>query len=450
MGLPLSAHGNSSIASMGKKQSITIAEEILCDLGYLEGFKHISFPSKGRWEQHSLNFIEHKITKVILKRNETSSFPIQSKFSNEPPKGEPICELEDGSIIIAVDGHTINFGFDPFAVHLINLNEGFQSNDKNGLMQKGLVMYWHLPRSLRRGLRWLARRYYANQMQSIANLDLFGISSNVLIHLIESHLRESGFIESQRDSPMAISTHDIDTDFCQNDGREIVASVENDVNVKACYFFVPLSIEYDLNKQAVRTLIEEGHEIGMHGVHHDGSLALHDSVKLTQQLRTGKRILESIGTNVVSFRSPWILRSSLLPEVLAAEGFKVDSSFPDVCTISMSRERKGLSYNRPFRPRILRGTSLDASLPIWEVPVSGPQDVHLIDDLNVSGEQLFQVWKSKAEFCRDFNGVFVLHTHPQHLYKRIKTYTRFLRYLQKEGFQINTLQTLAKILNSKK
>jgi hypothetical protein len=187
----------------------------------------------------------------------------------------------------------------------------------------------------------------------------------------------------------------------------------------------------------------------MHGVSHDGKLALHDSTKLTMQLRLGKKKLESIGSKIVSFRSPWILRSSLLPETLASEGFRIDSSFPDVDTTSMNRQGKGLSYNRPFRPRILKGNSLGDPLPILEIPVSGPQDVHLIEDFNISNEQLFQVWKYKADFCRDFNGVFVLHTHPLHIHKRIETYSQFLRYLQKEGFQINTLETLSEIWNSK-
>jgi peptidoglycan/xylan/chitin deacetylase (PgdA/CDA1 family) len=204
-----------------------------------------------------------------------------------------------------------------------------------------------------------------------------------------------------------------------------------------------------LNKQAIQSLVDENHEIGMHGVSHDGRLALHDSAKLALQLRTGKKILEEVGTKVVSFRSPWIFRSSLLPETLASEGFKIDSSFPDVDTISMSRKRRGLSYNRPYRPRIFRNHSIAGSLPIWEVPVSGPQDVHLIEDLNVSDEQLLRVWKYKAEFCRDFNGVFVLHTHPLHICKRIDTYAQFLRHLQKEGFQINTLEKLADIWNSR-
>jgi peptidoglycan/xylan/chitin deacetylase (PgdA/CDA1 family) len=434
---------------MGRKQSVTIANEILCELGNLESIKHINFPSKGRLEQHTLNFLEHNITKVILKRRETSSFPIKSRFSDEPLKGEPICELEDGTTIIARDDHTLNFGFDPFVVHLINLNEGFQYNDHDVLMQKGLVMYWYLPCGLRRGVRWLARRYYAREMRSLSDLDLLGVSSNVLIQLIESHLLESGLIKDHQELHMAVTTHDIDTDFCQKEGREIVASVEHNLGIKASYFFVPRSVQYDLNKHAIRSLIDDGHEIGMHGVSHDGKLALHDSVKLTQQIRAGKKILESTGAKVVSFRSPWILRSSLLPETLASEGFKVDSSFPDVDTISMSRQRKGLSYNRPFRPRILKGNSLQDSLPIWEVPVSGPQDVHLIEDLKVTDEQLLQVWKYKADFCRDFNGVFVLHTHPLHIFKRIETYAQFLRYLQKQGFQISTLETLSEIWNSK-
>ena len=449
MNLPLTTHGNSVLASMGRKQFITIANEILCELGNLEGLKHIRFPSKGRLAQHTLNFLDHNITKVILKRRETSSFMICSIFTDDQLVGEPICELEDGTTIIARDGHTLNFGFDPFLVHIINLNEGFQGNGQNDLLQKGLVMYWYLPCRLRRGVRWLARRYYANQIRSLNDLDLLGVSSNVLIQLIESHLLESGLIKDHQNPPLAVTTHDIDTDFCQNEGREIIASVEHDLGIKASYFFVPRSVQYILNKHAIRTLIDEGHEIGMHGVTHDGKLALHDSAKLTQQIKTGKKILESTGAKVVSFRSPWILRSSLLPETLASEGFKVDSSFPDVDTISMSRQRKGLSYNRPFRPRIIKSNSLQDSLPIWEVPVSGPQDVHLIEDLKVTDEQLLQVWKSKAEFCRDFNGVFVLHTHPLHICKRIETYAEFLRYLQKEGFQINTLETLSEILNSK-
>jgi peptidoglycan/xylan/chitin deacetylase (PgdA/CDA1 family) len=437
------------MASMDRKQSDEIAQGILREIGSPESLNHISYPRSGHIAQHTLTFLDHKITKVILKRPETTSFPISSRFSDDPLDGEPICELEDGTTVIARDGDILNFGFDPFVVHMINLNEGFQSRGQNRLIRKGLVMYWYLPCRIRSGVRTLARRYYASQIRSLNDLDLLGVSSNVIVKLIESHLLDRGFMKNQQGSPKAVTTHDIDTDFCQNEGREIVASVESDLGVKASYFFVPQSVQYDLNRQAIQDLIDDEHEIGMHGVSHDGKLALHDPEKLTMQLRAGKRILESIGTEVVSFRSPWILRSALLPVTLAAEGFKIDSSFPDVDVISMGRQSRGLSYNRPFRPRVLKGNSVGELLPIWEVPISGPQDVHLIEDLKVSDEQLLQVWKYKADFCRDFNGVFVLHTHPLHICSRIEAYAQFLRYLQKEGFQINTLRSLLEIWNSK-
>ena len=51
-------------------------------------------------------------------------------------------------------------------------------------------------------------------------------------------------------------------------------------------------------------MIEEGHEVGMHGFAHDGKLSLGHPAKLVKQLRKGKNILESIGAKVASFRSP--------------------------------------------------------------------------------------------------------------------------------------------------
>ncbi len=74
MDTPITEYGSSVMNSIDREQSIAFASEIFCELGIIDGIEYVKFPSKGSWEQHTLNFLEHDITKVILKRLETSSF----------------------------------------------------------------------------------------------------------------------------------------------------------------------------------------------------------------------------------------------------------------------------------------------------------------------------------------------------------------------------------------
>ena len=71
--------------------------------------------------------------------------------------------------------------------------------------------------------------------------------SNVIIHLIEQHLCEKGLVEKHHRHPLAVVTPDIDTEFCQTGGREIVSSAELGEGVHAAWFFVPRSVQYSLD-----------------------------------------------------------------------------------------------------------------------------------------------------------------------------------------------------------
>ncbi|MGY5854786.1 MAG: polysaccharide deacetylase family protein, partial [Candidatus Thorarchaeota archaeon] len=363
--------------------------------------------------------------------------------------GETVCEFSDGTSAITLEGGILKFRFDPFAMHLANLNEGYQNGGMSALRRLALSSYWLAPQKLRRGLRWFARRYKTSNIRTLKDIGLLGIGSNVMVHLIEQHLLEKGLVEKHLRPPIAVVTHDIDTGFCQTEGREMVSSVENDEGVHATWFFVPQSVQYCLDRTGVQDLIEEGHEIGMHGFAHDGKLPLDNPTKLARQLRKGKIILESTGAKVVSFRSPWTLRSSLLLQTLASEGFKVDSSYPDVDALGMTSGRQGLSYNRPFRPLVVKDESLMEPLPLWEVPMTSPQDVQMIEDLRLTGSDLLKVWNYKAKFCKDFGGVFVLHTHPIHIVKHLDQYVEILKLLKNTGFRSLRLDDLALEMQSK-
>lgn len=428
--------------SNSRKQSAVVAAEILNNIGCFDGINYISYPLNGAWKIDTLQFLENKITKMIIKRPETSFFPIFARFSDDHLTGEIICELSNGSPAITIDNHILRFGFDPFAMYIASLNDGFRSSRINALKQSVLMMYWHMPPIVRKGVSKFSRRYEMANVRCLGDLGLLGICNNVIVHLIEQHLRDIGLLRKKAMPTLAAITHDIDTDYCQKEGREQVTSIENEENVKSTWFFVPKSVQYTLYRKGVMSLISEGHEIGMHGYTHGGRLALYDARKLAVQLRKGREILESIGTSVQSFRSPYTLRSPILLSTLAAQGFKIDSSYTDAGTIGIAGGLKGLSYNRPFRPLIHENSSFSKILPLWEAPITCPQDVHLIDSFKATNEQLFQVWKYKADFCKDFGGFLVLLTHPVHIVKRIEAFKLFLRYLTAKEFRFVTMNYL--------
>jgi hypothetical protein len=72
----------------------------------------------------------------------------------------------------------------------------------------------------------------------------------------------------------------------------------------------------------------------------------------------------------------------------------------------------------------------------------------MVEDLRLSGSDLLKVWNYKAEFCRDFGGVFVLHTHPKDIVKNLNHYVEFLRILKRRGFKPRTMASLTKELQS--
>jgi peptidoglycan/xylan/chitin deacetylase (PgdA/CDA1 family) len=327
-------------------------------------------------------------------------------------------------------------------MYITSLEEVLRGSKIGVFKQSALMMYWNLPPIVRNGINQFSRRYETSHVRCMDDLEILGVCNNVIVHLIEQHMIEIGLLKRQPKSSFAVITHDIDSDFCQKEGREVVASVEKKENVEATWFFVPRSIRYSLDRKGVQSLADDNHEIGMHGYSHDGKLALYNAKKLRKQLRKGKQILESTGVDVQSFRSPYILGSSLLLPTLVAEGFKVDSSFTDAKTIGLAGGVKGVSYNRPFRPLIRETKSHTRFLPLWEVPITCPQDVHLVKSLRFSNEQLVNVWKYKADFCKDFGGVLVFLTHPAHIVNRLDAFIQLLRHLKAKGFQIVTLKDL--------
>ena len=117
-----------------------------------------------------------------------------------------------------------------------------------------------------------------------------------------------------------VLTHDVET----ADGlaaREPVLELERGLSLRSAWNLVPR--RYEVDPELVRGLREEGFEIGVHGLYHDGR-DLESPARLHERLPGMRAAAERWGA--VGFRSPATVRAWELMPLL---GFDYDSSSPD-------------------------------------------------------------------------------------------------------------------------
>jgi peptidoglycan/xylan/chitin deacetylase (PgdA/CDA1 family) len=426
---------------------LNVESELLLEIGYPEGAKFLSYPKVGEMEERNLVFLDHSLTKTILKRPETQSFPLLAPFSREPISGDPLCKDANGNTIITQDGQILRFNFNPFYLHLWNISENFhrvRTGYRRNLM---LFLYFRTPGFVRDALRTVARKIKNYGIQSLKDLHVLSQSSNIIVNLFEDHLSNIGTIERTPSKFSAVLSHDIDIDFCQTKGYTATSSIEDDEGVKSTWFFVPKSRRYKLNKTTIEELISQGNEIGLHGLTHSGTLNLRNPEILRKQIREGRLLLSALGAKVESFRSPFMLRSPTLLKALDEEGFTADSSYPDIDTLGLTGGLPGVHYNRPFRPILFDTPSQPIVLNLWEMPSSTPQDVQIIEDLSLDDDQVVDIWKYKAEFCKDYRGVFVHHSHPWFIANKPETYIQIIRHLKRIDADILQMRQISALKN---
>jgi peptidoglycan/xylan/chitin deacetylase (PgdA/CDA1 family) len=148
----------------------------------------------------------------------------------------------------------------------------------------------------------------------------------------------------------------------------------DDIAIKASFFF-PAECAEQLSKE-VRTILDEGHEIGCHSLTHKpdeqyNHMPFEDQKSKLSEAK--KRIEEVTMKKIVSFRAPVFKLNGNTIRALDEVGFKLDSSvcpqrvgifssdITNVGWLFSPRKPYHPSYNNPFT----RGEAL-----LWEVPVS--------------------------------------------------------------------------------
>jgi peptidoglycan/xylan/chitin deacetylase (PgdA/CDA1 family) len=187
-----------------------------------------------------------------------------------------------------------------------------------------------------------------------------------------------------------VLTHDVET---QAGYRALgqLRDVELAHGYRSSWNFVPR--RYDVDDEVVRELADDGFEIGVHGLHHDGLDVSCERV-LEERLPEMRAYAERWGA--AGFRSPATNRVwRLMPRL----GFDYDSSYPDT---------------DPFEPQAGGCCSWLPYLNegMVELPITLPQDHTLFVILRRHDGTL---WHRKTRYLRSRGGMALLLTHPDYM-----------------------------------
>jgi hypothetical protein len=192
---------------------------------------------------------------------------------------------------------------------------------------------------------------------------------------------------------------------------EQLVSIEARYGLRSAWYFVP-ERDYRVDDELVTRLTEDGSEVCVHGLRHDGR-DLQPGV-FEKRLPAMRSYAERWGS--VGFRAPSTQRS---PEAIAALGCDHDSSYSDVAR---------------FEPQ---GGGSCSWLPFFfddvvELPITMPMDHTLFELLGHTDEK---IWVEKADFLRSRGGMALMLTHPDYLQTETtrSAYEAFLAHVARDA-----------------
>lgn len=244
-----------------------------------------------------------------------------------------------------------------------------------------------------------------------------------------------------------IMTHDVDTREGYEYGLSRFVEIERAEDMVSTFNIVPRSLEYEVDQDLITSLLRDGFDIGMHGLHHDGKFAfLSDESQRARIFKSVERAKE-LGLPSLGYRAPWLHRTRMMIRYLSEAGFEWDSSFPDTDDSTIGYACTGSRTVFPFYPMYKEDRVWKRST-IVEIPVSMPQDWTLLYYYKLSEESVLRVLKKKMDYIKSQGGLatFILHPdqedfgHPRHH----KAYKTLLRIIKDADPELMTCSNLAR------
>jgi peptidoglycan/xylan/chitin deacetylase (PgdA/CDA1 family) len=309
-------------------------------------------------------------------------------------EGVPVfARMLPGGIVRTATG--VRLPFDPDEAVRNLRSEAYVSDAKAALARRA---YYRVRPLLPRKVQLAARRAYSG-VQSLATFPSWPLETALhdLVDLVVALASEAagGPLEPAATWPddkewTLVLTHDVETAA----GVENVAALrelEERYGFRSSWNLVPE--RYDVDDAFVEELWAAGHEVGVHGLRHDG--------RDLATLRTLKKRLPAMRAaaerwHAVGFRAPATQRRY---EWMPLLGFDYDSSYPD--TDPYEPQAGGCCTWLPF-----------FNEGLVELPITVPQDHTVFEILRHSDGR---VWLDKVEQVRARGGMALVLTHPDYL-----------------------------------
>jgi hypothetical protein len=192
-----------------------------------------------------------------------------------------------------------------------------------------------------------------------------------------------------------ILTHDVDTAFGQEKCRDLM-NLEMELGFRSAFNFVPE--RYTVNAELRNLLTQDGFEVGVHGLYHDGKYFTSREEFRRRAVKINKYIKE---WNAVGYRSP-SMQYNL--EWFFDLDIEYDSSTFD--TDPFEPQPKGMATIFPFYKQNNNGKGY------LEIPYTLPQDFTLFVLLK---EKNIDIWKKKLDWIVENGGMALIGAHPDYM-----------------------------------
>lgn len=189
-------------------------------------------------------------------------------------------------------------------------------------------------------------------------------------------------------------THDIETTQGQDNSWELI-KMEEELGFRSAFNFVPK--RYKVSEKLRHYLSDNGFEVGVHGLYHDGKLYHSRKVFMKRMVKINRYLKE---WNAVGFRSPSMHSNLKWIHNLEIE---YDSSTFDTDPFEPQSEGVGMIF--PFM------VSQNSSSYV-ELPYTLPQDSTLFV---IMKEKSIDIWKKKLDWIAEKGGMALLTTHPDYM-----------------------------------